>query len=246
MDVYCHPFTSGGQEIPVQEAKLTQLITLVTNYSCGEDSCTEESGGLPLEWAEYREPGTQFIKASTLPNSIYSQLQYVYNLPLEKRKEMGEKARKYIINNYSVEVVGKLFEDLFDSLPYIDYEFKNKKIECNAFFEPNENLSDKDWIESLYNNVLLKIDPAGVTHWMNRLQTDLTRSDVLNYFRKTAIEANQKTFLEKMLESLKTSSNKKKIAYIQPEGAEEVIISTSIVSSIKKLYPDYDIAVFLK
>ncbi|MBT7437991.1 MAG: glycosyltransferase, partial [Cellvibrionales bacterium] len=48
MDVYCHPFTSGGQEIPVQEAKLAELVTLVTNYSCGEDCCTEESGGLPL------------------------------------------------------------------------------------------------------------------------------------------------------------------------------------------------------
>ena len=34
MDVYCHPFTSGGQEIPVQEAKLAELITLVTNYTC--------------------------------------------------------------------------------------------------------------------------------------------------------------------------------------------------------------------
>ena len=29
MDVYCHPFTSGGQEIPIQEAKLTELITLL-------------------------------------------------------------------------------------------------------------------------------------------------------------------------------------------------------------------------
>ena len=38
MDVYCHPFTSGGQEIPIQEAKLTELITLVTDYSCGEKS----------------------------------------------------------------------------------------------------------------------------------------------------------------------------------------------------------------
>ena len=246
MDVYCHPFTSGGQEIPVQEAKLTELITLVTNYSCGEDSCTDQSGGLPLEWAEYREPGTQFIKASTLPNSIYSQLQYVYNLPLEKRKEIGAKARKYIIDNYSVEVVGKFFEDLFDSLPYINYEFKNKKIECNAFFEPNPNLPDKEWVESLYSNILFKIDNAGVTHWVNRLQTDLTRSDVLSYFRKIAIETNQKTFLDKMLESLKTSPNKKKIAYIQPEGAEEVIISTSIISSIKKLYPDYDIYYFTK
>ena len=80
MDVYCHPFTSGGQEIPIQEAKLTELITLVTNYSCGEDCSTEASGGFPLEWAEYREPGTQFIKASTLPTSIFSQLQHIYGL----------------------------------------------------------------------------------------------------------------------------------------------------------------------
>ena len=41
MDVYCHPFTSGGQEIPIQEAKLTELVTLVTNYSCGEEQCEE-------------------------------------------------------------------------------------------------------------------------------------------------------------------------------------------------------------
>ena len=78
LDVYCHPFTSGGQEIPVQEAKLTELITLVTNYSCGEEGCSTESGGLPLDWAEYREPGTQFIKASTSPNSIAKQLTQVF------------------------------------------------------------------------------------------------------------------------------------------------------------------------
>ena len=81
MDVYCHPFTSGGQEIPIQEAKLTELVTLVTNYSCGEDYSSKESGGLPLEWSEYREPGTQFIKASTCSKSISDQLSYVYNLP---------------------------------------------------------------------------------------------------------------------------------------------------------------------
>ena len=77
MDTYCHPFTSGGQEIPIQEAKLTELVTLNTNYSCGEDSCSEESGGFPLDWAEYREPGTQFIKASTLPESICERKQFV-------------------------------------------------------------------------------------------------------------------------------------------------------------------------
>ena len=91
MDVYCHPFTSGGQEIPVQEAKLTELITLVTNYSCGEEGCTPESGGLPLDWAEYREPGTQFIKASTSPNSIAKQLTKVLNLKEDKRRAQEKK-----------------------------------------------------------------------------------------------------------------------------------------------------------
>jgi hypothetical protein len=246
MDVYCHPFTSGGQEIPIQEAKLTELITLVTNYSCGEDCSTEASGGLPLEWAEYREPGTQFIKASTLPTSILSQLQYVFNLSNEDKKQIGKKARQFVIDNYSIEVVGKYFEELFDSLPSVDYSFKNKKIKCNPFYDVDSNLDDKEWVESLYDNILMKKDPAGVTHWMQRLSSDLKRSDVLAYFRKTALNENQNTFLSEMLESLKENNNTKKIAFIQPEGAEEVIISTSLISSIKKLYPQHDIYFFTK
>lgn len=246
MDVYCHPFTSGGQEIPIQEAKLTELITLVTNYSCGEDCSTEASGGLPLEWAEYREPGTQFIKASTLPTSILSQLQYVFNLSNEDKKQIGQKARQFVIDNYSIEVVGKYFEELFDSLPSVNYNFENKKTKCNPFYDVDSNLNDKEWVESLYDNILMKKDPAGVTHWIQRLNNDLKRSDVLAYFRKTALNENQNTFLSEMLESLKESDSTKKIAFIQPEGAEEVIIATSLISSIKKLYPQHDIYFFTK
>ena len=246
MDVYCHPFTSGGQEIPIQEAKLTELITLVTNYSCGEDCSTEASGGFPLEWAEYREPGTQFIKASTLPTSIFSQLQHVYSLPLETKMLLGKSARQFVIDNYSIEVVGKFFENLFDSFPHVDYVFENKKLKCDPFYEPDPNLQDKEWVESLYDNILTKQDPAGVIHWIQRLKSDLNRSDVLNYFRKIALSDNQKSFLDEMLSSLKENNNSKKIAFVQPNGVEEIIIATSLVTSIKKLYPDYDIYFFTK
>ena len=114
MDVYCHPFTSGGQEIPIQEAKLTELITLVTNYSCGEDCCTPESGGLPLHWTEYREPGTQFIKATTSSKSIADQLEKVYKMSTEERLKQGKKSREFVVNNYSPEVIGSIFEKCFD------------------------------------------------------------------------------------------------------------------------------------
>ena len=246
MDVYCHPFTSGGQEIPIQEAKLTELITLVTNYSCGEDCSTEASGGFPLEWAEYREPGTQFIKASTLPTSIFSQLQHVYSLSLETKKLLGKAARQFVIDNYSIEVVGKFFENLFDSFPHVDYVFENKKLKCDPFYDPDASLQDKEWVESLYNNILTKQDPAGVIHWMQRLKSDLSRSDVLNYFRKIALSDNQKSFLDEMLSSLKENKDSKKIAFVQPNGVEEIIIATSLVTSIKKSYPDYDIYFFTR
>lgn len=246
MDVYCHPFTSGGQEIPIQEAKLTELITLVTNYSCGEDCSTEASGGFPLEWAEYREPGTQFIKASTLPTSIFSQLQHVYSLSLETKKLLGKAARQFVIDNYSIEVVGKFFENLFDSFPHVDYVFENKKLKCDPFYDPDVNLQDKEWVESLYCNILTKQDPAGVIHWIQRLKADLKRSDVLNYFRKVALSENQNSFLDEMLSSLKENKDSKKIAFIQPNGVEEIIIATSLVTSIKKIYPNYDIYFFTR
>ena len=123
MDVYCHPFTSGGMEIPIFEAKMTELITLVTNYSCGEDSCTTESGSFPLDWSEYREPGTQFIKASTYPSSIAKQLKKVWQMNKDKVAQMGAKARQWTIDNYSTEAVGKKLESIIDSMPEIDYDF---------------------------------------------------------------------------------------------------------------------------
>jgi glycosyltransferase involved in cell wall biosynthesis len=247
MDVYCHPFTSGGQEIPVQEAKLTELITLVTNYSCGEDCCSPESGGLPLEWAEYREPGTQFIKASTLPKSIAEQLQKVYDMPLQDRILIGKKARNFVLENFSIEIIGKYFENLFDSLPYVDYsQIKLTERERNINFVPDESLPDKEWIESLYSNILAKIDPAGVEHWIQRLKTDLKRSDILAYFIKVATVENNSITQEKMVNSLSKVDDGKRIAFVMPENEEDVIISSALLPSIKQEYPDHNIYYFTK
>ena len=118
MDVYCHPFTSGGQEIPIQEAKLTELITLVTDYSCGQEMCYPEAYSLPLEWNEYREFGTGFIKASTCPNSISEQLEKVYKMSVEERSEWGSKAREWTLENFSIEKIGKFIEDFIDSADF--------------------------------------------------------------------------------------------------------------------------------
>ena len=246
MDVYCHPFTSGGQELPIQEAKLTELITLVTNYSCGEDSCNEESGGLPLDWVEYREPGTQFIKATTLPASINKQIKNVFKMSDAKKKELGLKSRKYVIDNYSIETVGKQFEDFFDQLSDKDSEYVKEEITRNVFYKPDDNLPDKEWVESLYENILGKMDIKGVEHWCIRLKKDLNRKTVLDYFIKIAIQENYREKFNKFLQDLNDDPDEKRIAYIEPQGAEEVIIASSIIKSIKKQYPEHNIYFFGK
>ena len=126
MDVYCHPFTSGGQEIPIQEAKLTELIALVTAYSCGEEMCEDIDGTIPLKWNEYREHGTEFKKASTDPNSIKDNIDRVYNMNKEERSKRGKASRAWTLNKFSIRNVGSKIEKILDTLPDINFDFNFK------------------------------------------------------------------------------------------------------------------------
>tara|TARA_R100001460_G_scaffold47516_2_gene85329 strand:+ start:177 stop:1886 length:1710 start_codon:yes stop_codon:yes gene_type:complete len=116
MDVYCHPFTSGGQELPIQEAKSAGLITLVTEYSCGTDSCYEKQGGVPLKWNEYREPHTQFIKASTCPEDIAEKLKKVYRMDDIEKLSIISSGMKHVKQSYSINSICKKLKEVFLSL----------------------------------------------------------------------------------------------------------------------------------
>jgi len=146
MDVYCHPFTSGGQELPIQEAKSAGLITLVTNYSCGEDSCHPNQGGLPLSWNEYREPNTHFVKASTDPESIYKNLKKVFHMTPEEKQKYIKRGKKNIKDNFSV-------ESTITKLKKIIIDLNNKK----TFFKKTEETKTEEekktvTIDSLLGN----------------------------------------------------------------------------------------------
>jgi len=157
---------------------------------------------------------------------------------------MGKKARQYIIDNYSIEVVGKQFEELFDGLPKVDHSFEESKLNINPSFDPDDSLPDKEWIESLYQNILCRKDEKGVEHWVQRLNTDLKRPNVLNYFKKVAFSEIQKREIEEMTKEFEKNPEVKKIAFVQPEKDEEVIIATSLLPSIKKEYPNHKIYFF--
>ena len=143
MDAYCHPFTSGGQEIPIQEAKLAGLVTLVTNYSCGEEMCDPRAHSIPLKWTEYREHKTEFKKASTCPNSIAESLNEVFEMSEEERLEVGEKAREWILQNYSSKGLCKFIESFIESSPKTEYNFPEEEEDSSSKISDFLSLDDE-------------------------------------------------------------------------------------------------------
>jgi len=250
MDVYCHPFTSGGQEIPIQEAKLTELITLVTNYSCGEEMCEDEAGSLDLEWTEYREHGTEFIKASTKPNSIAKQINKVYNMSPTKRREIGQKAREWTIQNYSVETIGKKIEAFIDSSPEVNYDFSLKEEEKDQYAQVPNIENNSEWLTYLYHNILkmkhVDQNDDGHKYWMQEFSKGGKRQDIENYFRNVAAQENQKNKKIEFEDLLDKDDKGKRLLYVMPESIGDIYMSTALFENIKKQYPEHNLYVSVK
>jgi len=247
MDVYCHPFTSGGQEIPIQEAKLTGLITLVTNYSCGEDMCQPEAHSLPLAWNEYREFGTEFIKASTNPQSIADQLKKVLAMPLEEKVKIGKLARKWTIDNFATNVICDKIEKFIESCDYGNYEnTENEYIEKNPYAQISYIEDSVLWLKSLYSLILIadvSDSDSGLLHWIEKLKTGTPRQSIESYFREVATKDNDK-HKEFKIEELFSGSNPEDRIFVSIDSnLENIFLSTKIISSIKEKYPDKKIFV---
>ena len=249
MDVYCHPFTSGGQEIPVQEAKLTELITLVTDYSCGEDSCSEESGGLPLEWHEYREPGTQFIKASTDAESINEKLQLVYEMSKEEREELGAKSRQWVVDNFSIEVIGKQVEEMIDSMPYLDDDVDIKNMNYNELYKKPEGLENHEFIIDIYKNILNDyVDERndGYKKWYSDLASGrVDQNQLYHHFISTAQKENRKKPVN--FEDLLSKDDKgKRVAVVIPSSGTDLLLINSLIKNLKLKHKKHNIYIFTK
>lgn len=247
MDVYCHPFTSGGQEIPIQEAKFTELVTLVTNYSCGEEMCEDGAGSLPLSWAEYREHGTEFRKASTLPSSIAKQLERVYLMNPEKKRQMEKQAREWALKNFSVEAVGKKLEEFIDKSDFSTYDFSLKEEERNPNFVVPNIPNDSEWLICMYHNILkmkhVDAKDDGHKYWMNEISKGSRREGIEQYFRQVATKENTQNAPVTLDHFLSKDDAGKRVLYAMPDSAQDLLLSTSLFRSIKETYPDFNLYV---
>ena len=245
MDVYCHPFTSGGQEIPIQEAKFTELITLVTDYSCGEESCEEGSGSLPLAWSEYREHGTQFRKASTCPTDICERIEQVYKMPDTERQRIGKLSREWAISKFSTEVTGKFLENFIDKAPFADFNFDSltwKPRSPQATIP--EIANDSEWLTYMYKHILnMEVDKndEGHKYWMNQISNKVPRKNIEDFFKKTAAKENQDNIPFKIEDFLDKDDEGRRLLVVMPGSIGDVFLSTAILKDLKNTYKEYNI-----
>jgi glycosyltransferase involved in cell wall biosynthesis len=247
MDVYCHPFTSGGQEIPIQEAKLAELITLVTDYSCGEDYCNEDSAGLPLQWSEYREPGTQFIKASTSPQSICDQLLRVYGMTSIERASWGIRAREFVKQTCSIEAIGKQLEEIIDAMPEVDYDFEMKPKEFNPKYQADMALPNEAFIIDLHKNMVnenVDRNHTSTKYWMGEMAKGLTKQALYEHFVKIASQVQQAPI--EFEDVLDKDDKGRRIAVVIPESATDVLMINALVKNLKRQYPNHNVYIITK
>ena len=81
---------------------------------------------------------------------------------------------------------------------------------------------------------------------MNEFQKGRSRQEIYNYFKQTAKKENKELFKIPLKDQIDFDRKRLRIAYVMPEHGEDVLMSTSVLRSIKELYTECDIYFFTK
>ena len=174
-------------------------------------------------------------------------LEKVFNLSLEERNIEGIKARNFVINNFSTEVIGKQLEDIIDNAIYDKWDFDFTTPQKNPEYNPPPIENNSQWLTDIYKNILqYDADESddGHKYWMNEFKKGAPREGILNYFKKVA---NDENFKEKNTIEFKNlfdaddneiDDPSKKALMVCSGGRKDVLNSTSLLKSFKDQYPD--------
>ena len=236
-------YNSGGCERFSVSSLLCGLPTAVTSYSCGADFA-----GIPfitsLSYKQYFEAGTNFIKAATDINSIKSFMCKVYKMTEKEKQKISEQSRQWAVENYSSDIIGKKWEDLFDSLPPADWLSFSNQIELkNPDYPMPQNCSDLEFITLLYKNILKMDEPengSGHLSWQKSLKDGKTREEIYQYFLGVARQENDRnTKID--FSSLIDQTDTKRLLLMIRESIGDSVILTSLLKPISEKYPNYQI-----
>lgn len=237
-------FDSGGLERFTVASLLCGLPTAVSSYSCGEDFM-DLPFVHPIAWTPYYQPGTNFMKATPNVGSLKGFMEGVARMSESKRQEIAEKSRDWATKTFSIETIGKQWEDLFDSLPPKDWSSITIEYKAKNDRAPMPQIeSNEEWVYSLYRTILLvEPDPDGLKHWLTALDRKIPREQIYQYFLQCAREDNAKHAKSQDFSTLFDSNGRKRILFVLRESGGDLLIATALFKGLTELYPEADLYV---
>ena len=160
---------------------------------------------------------------------------------------MGKIARQWVINNFSVEVIGKKLEEIIDNMPAVDYDYDSKHRDYNPDYEVGPYDNREEFLISLYKNILdedVDKNSTGVKHWMEKIQSGEKPEQIIAHFKNIAKQQIQKHKALSLEDLLGEEDIGSRIAVILPQSEVDVLLVNSLMKRFKKLYSDYNIYFF--
>lgn len=251
-DLVMNLASSGGFEYAVWQGKMCEKIVATTEYSCGIDGCYENSGGWPVKWNSYMEPGSLFQKASSCPDSICELMEKFIALSTEERQTLEKRAREFAIEWSSTDKVCRRIADYFESLEPANWEgFSFEPNPKNPSHVPPNGLSPEGFAIDLLTNMMgEKVDKntSHVKNWAAHLKKSNDYQGVYKHFVNLAHQFNAGLNNKPvdLAELLDKDDEGKRAAIVIPESAGDIVIINSLLGQFKALYPEYNLYFFTK
>lgn len=249
-DLVMNLASSGGFEYAVWQGKMCEKIVAATEYSCHLDGCYENSGGWPVKWASYMEPGSCFLKASSLPESVCELMEKFVNLSADERGKLEKRAREFTIEWASTDNVCRRIADYFESLEPANWEgFSFEPVPKNPAHVPPNNLSPEEFSINLLTEMMherVDKNTSHVKNWAAHLRKSNDYQGVYKHFVNLALQFNANLNNKPVDLAELLDKNDKKIAVVLAESAGDIVIVNSLLGQFKALYPEYNIYFFTK
>ena len=123
-------------------------------------------------------------------------------------------------------------------MPPVDYDHDSGSLmKLDPTYEPKANYpSHEDFIIDIYNNILkeeVDKNSQGVKYWVGELKKGKTPHEIVNHFRKVALEQNQKTNTPDLAELLGDEDKGNRIAVVIPQSVTELLMINALLQNLK-------------
>lgn len=230
---------SGATEIPGIEAMSCGLPLATIDYTYGHDFC-KNNFVYNLNFTKYVEFGTQFIKATPSSDDICEFIKKIYTSNDNELDLLSQKSREWVVTNFDTEVISNKWQNIFDNLPEVTWNFEYEKIESKNPNIPIPNIPDnKEFIKFLYNNLLkVEVDTESedFKSWITRLEGGRPREEIIGFFKDIALKDNQSIQKQFDFNDLLVNNGKKNYLILCKEAYGDCLTLSALLKSFRENY----------